>query len=572
MTTDRTRQTDHERWERKIERKATSKHIYDAERHIGAARGGYAAYEIDLFHNFDNDGSGTLSRSEVRKALGGIRPKFDKSLQPLFDGMYEVLDRDGDGEIDVYEWQELLPKEIREFIRLNGESLLAQQTTLKGLGTSSAAVRIGGGREREKEMAHYNEQVRKAREAKHLYNASNHIAAAQQGQTAFEIDLFHNFDNDGSGTLSKKEMRRAMAGIRKHVDKKLHPMISAIMETLDVDGDGEIDLREWTDRLPLQLRAEIRRKGEILTRVQSGSSALGANTGVGQFAQGAGRAKEMAQYREEQRKAREIANVYDQSLHVKAAQKGRTAHELNLFMLFDNDGNGKLNPRELRRALGGIKPKVDKRLHHLFAGLVQGLDRDGDGEIDIKEWMHRMPKELKQEIQRQGAKLAPAQPGLQPFGLHVSGGGRIIQDHVRDKEQQKFYEDVKAVRLYGKENRLGNIKEHVQAVHRRSTKATLSARTAYAAITENGERQPPMRWTSRNTSRSDTTDSADKPNMSSLEAARLAARRVREFAEKHPAPEQAIRQRILARQRVHQGAWMPQSVSNDRDWAGFGVL
>ena len=182
--------------------------------------------------------SGTLSERELRKALAGIKPKIDKSLHPMFAGLMSVLDGDGSGEIDMEEWKALLPAALRDDIRLKGEALLSVQSGAKALGSKSGLGKIVDGRERHKEMAVYKENLRRAREASHLYDASHHLSAAKKGETAYEIDLFHLFDTDGSGTLSRRELRRAMAGIKPKIDKSLHHLFALIMDTLDEDGNG----------------------------------------------------------------------------------------------------------------------------------------------------------------------------------------------------------------------------------------------------------------------------------------------------------------------------------------------
>ena len=53
------------------------------------------------------------------------------------------------------------------------------------------------GRERHKEMEEYEEKMAHKTKSSHLFDASHHLAAAGQGQTAYEIDLFHLFDTDG---------------------------------------------------------------------------------------------------------------------------------------------------------------------------------------------------------------------------------------------------------------------------------------------------------------------------------------------------------------------------------------
>jgi hypothetical protein len=107
------------------------------------------------------------------------------------------------------------------------------------------------------------------------YDATRHAIAARKGEQAIEIDLFQMFDNDGSGTLSKRELRRALNGIKQKLSPELVALMDGMMEKLDADGDGEVDLAEWEKHLPPKLLVGIRAQGEELVRRQLGAHALG---------------------------------------------------------------------------------------------------------------------------------------------------------------------------------------------------------------------------------------------------------------------------------------------------------
>eukprot|EP01051_Picozoa_sp_SAG22_P009574 SAG22_NODE_806_length_7087_cov_11.682885_4_plen_938_part_00 len=433
----REREKEHEEWKVKMLHKTKSSHLFDAAHHIAAAGQGQTAHEIDLFNLFDIDGSGTLSKRELRKALAGVKPSIDKTLHPLFEGLVEKLDKDGDGEVDVHEWQEMLPKKLRDDIRLKGESLLSQQTESKALGAKSGVGRIVDGRERHREMVEFRAREAKAREAQHLYDASHHIVAAQQGQTAYEVDLFRLFDTDGSGTLSARELKLALAGIRPKISSSVHPMTSDLMNVLDANGDGSVDIHEWTELLPPALRAEIRLKGEDLTGVQTGSSGLRAKSGVGRIVNGREREKEHEEWKVKMLHKTKSSHLFDAAHHIAAAGQGQTAHEIDLFNLFDIDGSGTLSKRELRKALAGVKPSIDKTLHPLFEGLVEKLDKDGDGEVDVHEWQEMLPKKLRDDIRLKGESLLSQQTESKALGAK-SGVGRIVDGRERHREMVEF--------------------------------------------------------------------------------------------------------------------------------------
>ena len=199
------------------------------------------------------------------------------------------------------------------------------------------------------------------------------------------------------------------------------------------------------------------------------------------------------------------------------------AYEIDLFHLFDTDGSGTLSRRELRRAMAGIKPKIDKSLHHLFEGIYRQLYEDGDGEVDITEWTERLPNELRDDIRRKGAELTAVQTSVRAKGAGVATGGKISQENQRDKEQQAFFRQVKEARQWGKATKMGDIKHHLAAAHGSRTERSLLPR----AVIAEGDSQPPMRWTSRESTahtavmgRPRVSDRDAVPTGNSLEAAR----------------------------------------------------
>jgi Ca2+-binding EF-hand superfamily protein len=52
------------------------------------------------------------------------------------------------------------------------------------------------------------------------------------------------------------------------------------------------------------------------------------------------------------------------------------------FALFDKDGSGTISAAEIRRVLEGGSMMDD----HVWNELVQQVDQNGDGEVDLKEF------------------------------------------------------------------------------------------------------------------------------------------------------------------------------------------
>ena len=58
------------------------------------------------------------------------------------------------------------------------------------------------------------------------------------------------FDTDGNGTLSARELKVALAGIKPQIHRSLHPLFGGMLHVLDEDGNGDISVTEWQGRSP----------------------------------------------------------------------------------------------------------------------------------------------------------------------------------------------------------------------------------------------------------------------------------------------------------------------------------
>merc|ERR1712113_226834 len=72
------------------------------------------------------------------------------------------------------------------------------------------------------------------------------------------VDVFHQVDTDGSGTIGVKELTRAL--ICLGLDEEAEHRAKKAMREMDEDGNGEIDIIEWNERLPQDLRELIERR------------------------------------------------------------------------------------------------------------------------------------------------------------------------------------------------------------------------------------------------------------------------------------------------------------------------
>jgi len=64
--------------------------------------------------------------------------------------------------------------------------------------------------------------------------------------------VFNQFDTDDSGALSKMELKRACKALG--MTEQTDVVVEDLIDKMDTDKNGEIDLKEWTDNLPKEFK------------------------------------------------------------------------------------------------------------------------------------------------------------------------------------------------------------------------------------------------------------------------------------------------------------------------------
>ena len=164
---------------------------------------------MDLLRSWDEDGNGVIDRQEFRQALPALGLSLDRQM---IDELYDTFDADGSGLIDIDEMYEQLRHgagiELDESLRVgaNGEieTTRANKIALRqGLsGTHSTLVGMSA------------------------LDANSDVPVVQQIQSALTrnfgrvIDVFREWDEDDSGTIDRREFRRALPLLGIHLDKQ----------------------------------------------------------------------------------------------------------------------------------------------------------------------------------------------------------------------------------------------------------------------------------------------------------------------------------------------------------------
>ena len=167
---------------------------------------------MDLFKMWDDDNSGLIDKAEFRRAIKAMGFAVYVNDAEI-DMVYDEFDADKLGAIDYHELNAALRR-----VKLPTKSLKKRER----LKTPLPEKRI---------------RLKTNEEASDFIR--NWLAENKQRV----IDLFKEWDEDGNGTIDRREFRHGLAalGIKMRSDK-----VEALFETLDKDRSGEIDYNELT--------------------------------------------------------------------------------------------------------------------------------------------------------------------------------------------------------------------------------------------------------------------------------------------------------------------------------------
>ena len=200
---------------------------------------------IDLLHEWDEDDSGYVDKREFRKALPALGLAVDKAT---IDNMFDTLDSDGSGQLSL--------EELNRTLRpgANVELDAALQNGAMG------AIELG----RENKIGL---RTGHAGNTSHLVGMSLspdskvplhvQIQRALSKNYARVIDLFHEWDEDGSGTVSRREFRQVLPLLGLRLERA---QADQLFDAFDEDHSGELDYHE--------LRRKLRKGGGRRRRAQ----------------------------------------------------------------------------------------------------------------------------------------------------------------------------------------------------------------------------------------------------------------------------------------------------------------
>ncbi|KAH8060909.1 hypothetical protein JL720_13499 [Aureococcus anophagefferens] len=351
------------------------------------------------FEMIDKDGSGTLTKTEIVKAVSEdesvvkfLRTCGEENLQFLLvparlEKALEVLDTSKDGEVDVDEWEEAIHRGLAK---------------------------------RMEELAVERERRDRAAAAEDEAFSVEFLSMARQ--------VFDMIDVDGSGSLDKAEVVKAVKGdqkvingtewegaietalanklevraakreeqakaARKEIEEFTNEFVSAARKcfemidkdnsgtltkveiVLDTPNDGELDVNEWEDAIQRGL---------------------------------AKRLDDLANERERRERA---AQAEDEAFSVEFLSAAR-----QVFDMIDVDGSGSLDKAEVVKAVKTDQKVIkflvncgNQNLQYLLVrarleAALNVLDTDRDGEISGPEWEEAIESALANKLEARAAK------------------------------------------------------------------------------------------------------------------------------------------------------------------------
>ena len=206
-----------------------------------------SARVIDLFRKWDTDESGEIDKKEFRKAIRSMGFNFfadDAEIDMVFDD----FDLDKSGQLDYKE----LNKQLRA------------QAVIDASLMPGAAGEISMSAQNKSKLRR-RDPNQKAGTTKHMsgvqFDESSPVLDQLQNVLAKHavrvIDLFREWDEDNSGTVSKKEFGKALRALGVTSPKE---DIDFLFESFDTDGSGMVDYNEFNKALRLGGNIELDEK------------------------------------------------------------------------------------------------------------------------------------------------------------------------------------------------------------------------------------------------------------------------------------------------------------------------
>ena len=204
-----------------------AKYDGDNDRSIDVKEFAALVRDVQMMHTFDANGDGTLDDAELIPALKELG--LDVSAAHAKE-IVRNWDTDNNGVIDLVEFASLV-RSVQVFSRYDldhsGDIDVEElRPALRRLGLRFAAPQVT--------------TILRRYDA----DANGRIDLVEFAVLVRELQLFAGFDHNGDGTLKASELRPALHTLGLH--RVSVPQVEAILREWDTDGDGVIDLVEFS--------------------------------------------------------------------------------------------------------------------------------------------------------------------------------------------------------------------------------------------------------------------------------------------------------------------------------------
>lgn len=251
-----------------------------------------------------------------------------------------------------------------------------QQATMGG-GVSMPAAPVSASTEAALKKLY--EEKSAAGEADDAINAA--LAAATPG-----IIVFNQIDVDGSGSIDTSELQRLLKRLPRNKPADGSPFVpfEELASTLGGD-DAQISLLEWVDNLAKLPGL----KAAVESNVDAATGKLSVYLSLEQRLEKVA-ADVVVLELNESRTDDENAELERKQADVSQMRARIGSGSIRVFEQIDADKSGKIERADLMKILGELPG--DQEGEDNLPELIKALDVDGDGVIDMDEWIQQLEK------------------------------------------------------------------------------------------------------------------------------------------------------------------------------------
>ena len=275
--------------------------------------------------------------------------------------------------------------------------------------------------------------------------ALRRVLALMESEHVTAWTFFAQLDRDHDGELGAPELRAAFA---EHGLELSEREVKEVMESLDHDGDGELDLAEFMEGL------QQARQQQPVPRLTAVSHRMPRATSQRRLLEPVP-ALDLSRVQPHAGAAapRPVGALEE---ILAAMQEQQNFSSFALFRTLDADGSGTVDVAELRA--GMVEHGVTKTAYDVKEMLAE-LDQDGDGEVEVVEFMQAMQEARTAWTERQ--RSAP--PAHRPAAPTVHFKVQSLHDEVQKAAAPREPEPEQHIGTRARATTIGGVLHNIEA-------------------------------------------------------------------------------------------------------------